>query len=119
MNINFYSGYDVNIKLTYRWTMHLYFRVYWTVVFVKIASSFWLFCSLQFLTIYRINLNAYFDDDLVKLYGGNAEKTKSKVRKVMTYVGEIYEERDTLQPKMKMNINTEHKQGHTWGLKLA
>ena len=88
-------------------------------IYLILSFSLILFCSLQFLTIYRINLNAYFDDDLVKLYGGNAEKTKSKVQKVMTYVGEIYEERDTLQTKMKMNINTEHKQGHTWGLKMA
>ena len=78
-----------------------------------------LFCSLQFLIISRINLNVYFDDDLAKLYRGNAAKTKGKVQKVMTYVEEIYEERDTLQTKMKMNINIEHKQGHKWGLKMA
>ena len=78
-----------------------------------------LFCSLQFLIISRINLNVYFDDDLAKLYRGNAAKTKGKVQKVMTYVEEIYEERDTLQTKMKMNINIEHKKGHKWGLKMA
>ena len=46
-------------------------------------------------------------------------KTKAKVQKVMTYVEEIYEERDTLQTKIKMNINIEHKKGQKWGLMMA
>ena len=56
---------------------------------------------------------------MVKIYGGNVAKTKAKVQKVMTYVEEIYEERDTLQTKIKMNINIEHKKGQKWGLMMA
>ena len=74
---------------------------------------------LTIFIISRLNLDVYFDDDLVKIYGGNVAKTKAKVQKVMTYVEEIYEERDTLQTKIKMNINIEHKKGQKWGLMMA
>ena len=75
--------------------------------------------ALQFLIISRLNLDVYFDDDMVQIYGGNVAKTKAKVQKVMTYVEEIYEERDTLQTKIKMNVNIEHKKGQKWGLMMA
>ena len=75
--------------------------------------------ALQLLIISRLNLDVYFDDDMVQIYGGNVAKTKAKVQKVMTYVEEIYEERDTLQTKIKMNVNIEHKKGQKWGLMMA
>ena len=51
-----------------------------------------------------MNLDVYFDDDMVDEYR-SAATTKQKLRKVMAYVQEIYEEKDTLQTTIKMNIN--------------
>ena len=65
-----------------------------------------------------MNLDVYFDDDLVDVYQSVAT-TKSKLRKIMAYVQEIYEEKDTLQTSIKMNINIEHKRGERWALTMA
>ena len=43
----------------------------------------------MFSIILRMNLDTYFDDDMVDVYG-SASKTQSKLQKVMTYVQEIY-----------------------------
>ena len=37
----------------------------------------------------------------------------------MTYVQEIYEERDTLQTIIKMKINVQHKSGQRWAGPMA
>ena len=71
-----------------------------------------------FLKILRMNLDVYFDDDMVDEYR-SAATTKQKLRKVMAYVQEIYEEKDTLQTTIKMNINIEHKRGQRWALPMA
>ena len=65
-----------------------------------------------------MNLDVYFDDDMVYQYG-SAATTTQKLRKVMSYVQEIYEEKDTLQTTIKMNINIEHKNGQRWALPMA
>ena len=57
-----------------------------------------------------MNLDVYFDDDLKDVYG-NAAKAKGKLQKVMTYVQEIYEERDTIQTIITMKINVAHMSG--------
>ena len=44
-----------------------------------------------------MNLDVFFDDDMVDVYRGNVATTKEKLRKIMAYVQEIYEEKDTLQ----------------------
>ena len=44
---------------------------------------------------------------------------KGKLQKVMTYVQEIYEERDTLQTIIKMKINVQHKSGQRWAGPMA
>ena len=66
-----------------------------------------------------MNLDVYFDDDMVDVYRGNVATTKEKLRKIMAYVQEIYEEKDTLQTSIKMNINIEHKRGQRWALTMA
>ena len=65
-----------------------------------------------------MDLDVYFDDDMLEVYR-SVEATKSKLRKVMAYVQEIYEEKDTLQTSIKMNINIEHKSGQRWAYLMA
>ena len=65
-----------------------------------------------------MNLDVCFDDDMVDVYR-NVATTKEKLRKIMAYVQEIYEEKDTLQTSIKMNINIEHKRGQRWALTMA
>ena len=65
-----------------------------------------------------MDLDVYFDDDMVDVYR-TAAATKSKLQKVMAYVQEIYEEKDTLQTKIKMKINVIHKSGQRWALPMA
>ena len=66
-----------------------------------------------------MNLDTYFDDDFADVYGGDSSKAESKLRKVMTYVTEIYEERDTLQTILKINLDIEHKRGERWAQGMA
>ena len=70
------------------------------------------------LQMFRMKLDVYFDDDLKDVYG-SAAKAKGKLQKVMTYVQEIYEERDTLQTIIKMKINVQHKSGQRWAGPMA
>ena len=74
---------------------------------------------ISYISIFlRMNLDTYFDDDMVEIYG-TASKTRSRLQKVMTYVQEIYEERDTLQTIIKMNINVKHQSGQRWAKAMA
>ena len=75
-----------------------------------------IFCSFF---VKSMNLATYFDDDFADVYGGDSSKAKSKLLKVMTYVKEIYEERDTLQTILKINLNIEHKRGERWAQGMA
>jgi len=67
---------------------------------------------------YEMDLDVYFDDDLNDVYR-NTASTKSRVRKVMSYVQEIFEEKNTLRTEIKMNINVEHKRGQRWANPMA
>lgn len=65
-----------------------------------------------------MSLGVYFDDDMTDVYG-DAQATRSKLQKVMSYVQEIYEEKDTLQTTLKMNIDIVHKSGQRWAFPMA
>ena len=56
-------------------------------------------------------MTVYFDDDMNNHYRGNTEKTKQKLKAVMTYVQEMYEERDTLQTIIKFKMQIKHAKG--------
>ena len=57
----------------------------------------------------------YFDDDMADVYKGNSDKARQKMKKTMSYVEESFLERDTLQTKIKLNVNIVHKKGQNWG----
>ena len=66
--------------------------------------------------ISRVNVKVYYDDDMKKVYSSQT-KVEEKLRSVMVYVEEMFQERDSLTTVLQIDaksLKIEHAPGQSW-----